>query len=351
MREQLLGYLLGALDASQQSEVERAVQSDPQLREELDLLDQALEPLRADRGRYEPPCGLAERTLDAVAAIAGWPDEELETAPRNAEEPVLPRAMLTSKLSAPRETAAKAWSGRWGALDVAASAAILAAAAMLFFPAVNSSRFDARVAACQSNLLAIARGLENYGENHQQQLVTIPESGNLSIAGVYAPTLHEAGYVTQSKSFYCPGAQTARDAVAAAEAPRIPRISEMERAIGEELRQLQRRAGGSFGYTLGYLVNGEYGPLRNLRRATFPIMTDAPGPQHLGRLSTNHEGLGQNALFEDFHIEFLPGGHLAGEDDIFHSDRGVVEAGLHQGDAVIGASHSSPLIWVRFRGR
>jgi hypothetical protein len=345
MREQLLGYLMGALDASQQKEVERALESNPQLREELDLLHEALEPLRADRALYEPPCGLAERTLDAVAAIAGWPEEEVDPSPApgaHEQETALASPMKTA-LSAPRESFAKAWAGRWAALDVVASAAILAAAAMLFFPAVANSRFQARVMGCQSNLQTVARGLENYSENHNQQLVTIPESGNLSIAGLYAPVLHESNYVPEPQSFGCPGGMSQRDA----QPPRIPTISQIERAVGEQLRELQRRAGGSFGYSLGYLVNGEYVPLRNLRRPTFAIMADAPGPQHQGRLSRNHEGRGQNVLFEDFHIEFVPEGCVGDQDDIYVSDRNVVEAGMHRSDSVVGASHSSPLHFLR----
>jgi hypothetical protein len=345
MREQLLGYLMGALDASQQSQVERALENDPQLREELDLLHQALEPLRADRGLYEPPCGLAERTLDAVAAVAGWPDDEVEVAKPTSAGAEAASQEPAKALSAPRESFAKAWTGRWAALDVVASAAILAAAVMLFFPAVANSRFQARVTACQSNLQSLARGLENYSENHEQQLVTVPDSGKLSIAGMYAPTLHEAGYVAEPKNFYCAG-DLAR-CPSEAPQPRIPRISEIERAIGDQLRDLQRRAGGSFGYSLGYLVNGEYRPLRNYRRSSFAILADAPGPHHQGRLSMNHEGRGQNVLFEDFHIEFIPGGAVANLDDIYVSDRNVVEAGMHRSDAVVGASHSSPLIFIR----
>lgn len=372
MREHLLGYLMGALDASQQSEVEQALESDPQLRRELDLLDQALSPLRADRGVYEPPLGLADRTLDAVAAVAGWPDEqEVATATDlglgddadeevwafasalNCEaadaaavkEPPMPAASLYAARLRPAGEEGRRARAPWGALwDVAVSAGIVAAAAILFFPAIANSRFQARIAACQSNLQTLARSLENYSENHQGQFVSLPADGNLSFAGVYAPTLRDHGYVVSDSVFQCAGDLASRGDARPDDQP-IPAVSDLERATGAELRRMQRQAGGSFGYNLGYLVNGRYSPVRNLHRATFAVLADAPGPQREGRISMHHAGRGQNVSFEDGHVRFVPGVMVGDFDDIFFSDRGLVEAGLHPEDAVIGNSHSRPLLW------
>jgi hypothetical protein len=64
----------------------------------------------------------------------------------------------------------------------------------------------------------------------------------------------------------------------------------------------------------------------------------------------NHEGRGQNVMFENFTIKFITGGNIANLDDIFVSDRNVVEAGMGRDDAVIGNSHSSPFILIRSGG-
>ncbi len=386
MREHLLGYLMGALDASQQSEVERALENDPLLRQELELLDQALTPLRADSGLYEPPLGLADRTLDAVAAVAGWPDEREhgaasdshladgpdfggdldfldDAADRDEAEAFaqafhrdLPKPELFSHAPMPAYRRGDARMhpvgsgerpsriGRGAVWDLAVTAGVVAAAAILFFPAIANSRFQARVAACQNNLQTLARSLEKYSENHNGQFVSLPLDGNLSFAGVYAPTLRDEGYVTGDQVFRCAGDLASRTDDLLVNQP-IPTVSELERATGAELRRLQRLAGGSFGYNLGYLVNGRYSAVRNRHRATFAVLADAPGPQYAGRVSLHHEGRGQNVAFEDGHVQFVPTAIAGDFDDIFFSDRGLVEAGLHPEDAVIGNSHSRPLLW------
>jgi anti-sigma-K factor RskA len=67
MREQLVGYLLDALDASERDEVETALGSSAALRTDLERLSAALAPLAADGEPFSPPPGLAERTIAAVA--------------------------------------------------------------------------------------------------------------------------------------------------------------------------------------------------------------------------------------------------------------------------------------------
>ncbi len=395
MREHLLGYLMGALDASQQKQVEQALENDPQLRRELALLSEALEPLRADRGLHEPPQGLADRTLDVVAAVAGWPEEvgpsggepALDPAaegaaderhqflsgffgsdnsthdagddtgvPAECEPPSAASSSAGAKAShgrsgglAPvRETVGRAWGDCWALLDVVASAGVVAAAAMLFFPAIANSRYQARVVACQSNLQTIGQALETYSDTHNGAFVPIPVEGNASISGVYAATLKDDGYVDQDQAFFCAGDLAARAAAPEefAGERRIPTLAELEQAFGPELRRLQRLAGGSYGYNLGYMTNGRYRPLRNLGRSTFVILADAPGPQRAGRHSMHHGGRGQNVLFEDGHIEFLVGSMTGDFDEIFFSDRNLVEAGLHPDDAVIGDSHSRPMLSI-----
>jgi hypothetical protein len=378
MREHLLGYLLGALDASQQREVEQALENDPQLRRELELLDGALEPLRADRGLHEPPVGLADRTLDAVAAVAGWPedrsasddpaevDEEHEAfragffgdanrtidagvdaevvKPGAAGDDEPPAAGRRRGALAPvREFAGRSWADRWAILDVVASAGVVAAAAMLFFPAIANSRFQSKVVACDSNLKILGEGLANYSDNHNGHLVPIPVEGPLAISGVYGPTLRDGGYVTDERAFLCAG--DARPQTTGEGARRIPGLAEFERAFGPELRRLQRLAGGSYGYSLGFMIDGSRPCFRNLRRPAFAILADAPGPQREGRNSQHHGGRGQNVLFEDGHTQFLAGS-MAGPDEIFFSDRNLVEAGQHYDDAVIGDSHSAPIIFT-----
>jgi len=63
MDPDLLGYLLNALAPEEQRQVEAYLASDPEARQRLRLLRQALAPLETDRDAIEPPPGLAARTL------------------------------------------------------------------------------------------------------------------------------------------------------------------------------------------------------------------------------------------------------------------------------------------------
>src|ERR1700740_3435512 len=67
MDENLIGYLLNALDPDAQREVEAYLHSHPEGRRRLAELRQALAPLEADREDPEPPPDLVVRTLARVA--------------------------------------------------------------------------------------------------------------------------------------------------------------------------------------------------------------------------------------------------------------------------------------------
>ena len=77
MREQLLGYLLGALDGPEHDQVKRELQRDPQLQRELQRLEDELAPLESQRWQPDPPAGLVERTCQLVSQFrrgqgVGW---------------------------------------------------------------------------------------------------------------------------------------------------------------------------------------------------------------------------------------------------------------------------------------
>ena len=66
MRDKLLDYLVGGLDSLESDQVRKALQEDPLLQQELELLQTSLQPLEACR-YYEPPADLKDRTLDFVS--------------------------------------------------------------------------------------------------------------------------------------------------------------------------------------------------------------------------------------------------------------------------------------------
>jgi anti-sigma-K factor RskA len=70
VREQLLGYLLGALEESERAWLEEQLANDPELRKELALVRIELESLRPRRQQFDVPFGLATRTCECVFSHA-----------------------------------------------------------------------------------------------------------------------------------------------------------------------------------------------------------------------------------------------------------------------------------------
>jgi prepilin-type processing-associated H-X9-DG protein len=96
---------------------------------------------------------------------------------------------------------------------------------------------------------------------------------------------------------------------------------------------------------LGVVIRGQHHSPEQLRGARYAILADAPCPTTPFRHSINHNGRGQNVMFADLHVQFLPTCTPKGcNDHIFVNDQGEAEPGLHEGDSVIGASDDAPLV-------
>jgi hypothetical protein len=319
MRQQLLGYLLGALDAPEQDRVEKQVQQDPQLCERLEELDASLEPLRQQRPLHVPPEGLAQRTCQFV-------EREIEQR----------HVALASDSNAAEASAAGR--RRWSLNDMIVAGGVIAAAALLFFPAIASSRFQSQKTGCKDHLRRLHVALMQYADANHGFFPAVPPQGKLSFAGIYGPLLHHGGYAVEPSLFFCPAVMDTNDE----ERPDIPTLMELRARQGRTLAVLQRRSGGNYGYTLGIIVNGAYSGVRERGRVHFAVMADAPSAHLAGRQSDNHAGRGQNVLYEDGHVHFL----LTCQsdcDNVFLSERNLVEAGRHWDDAVLGPSTASPI--------
>lgn len=316
LREQLLGHLLGALEDSEQEVIEARLKRDPQLRREWSLVRKRLEPLEAARCDFDPPAGLAERTCRLVALQA-----------KSARPAGVHRRPMTPEAGGP------SWVGRVRWLDVAMAAGIVLAASLLIFPAIQNSRFQAQLAACQHNLRELGVAMKQYSRQHGNYFPRIPIHGKASVAGVYGPMLLGDNLLSDVKWVVCPGSK-----LAGQDRFSIPSLEEIQSASEEELDQLRQRMGGSYGYCLGYIVGGRYQGTKDLNRSQFALMSDAPGNLP-GYQSLNHGGRGQNVLFEDGRVQFLTSSKPYEEaDDFFANDLGLVAAGVHPNDSVIAAS-------------
>ena len=318
MRDQLLGYLLDALEPHERAAVEEELARRPQLAEELAVVRSGVQPLEADREQFAPPAGLARRTCEFVLS-----------------------ATTSARSSASRETVGR--QARWTLTDIAVAAGLFLAACTLLIPALNHSRWMSRLTACQNNLRQLGMALTGFGERNGGLFPQVAPRGNFSAAGIYAPRLVDAGYLKgQPQAFVCPSSKLADE-----ESFQMPTLIEIRDASGRKLAEYQRVMGGSYGYNFGYVAGGRYFPTRNLHRANFALMADAPSDHLAERTSANHGGcgFGQNVLCEDGHVGYYLSCRAPGNpDDIFLNDAGLVAAGLHRDDAVVAPSAARPFI-------
>jgi hypothetical protein len=95
---------------------------------------------------------------------------------------------------------------------------------------------------------------------------------------------------------------------------------------------------------MGYVTDGRLVRARDARRPNYVLVGDAPSDSRPRRVSANHNGRGQNVLYEDGHIQLLrelPSPRLL--DDPYHNREGWVAAGVDPDDAVLGASADLPM--------
>ncbi|QDU99066.1 hypothetical protein [Lignipirellula cremea] len=338
MQDLLLGYLLGALEPHEHKLVEQRLAEDPALLDQLHRLAEQIFPLGDAAEDWDPPAGLSQRTCDLVDAFCddfpaptSTPVPAFAGPPESADPPPGPPPRIEP--AAPRNSY-RSWA------DLTVTAGVVAAAAMLFFPSIVTSWYESRKLACQDNLLQIGRALVEYSTAHHECFPALATEGQISVAGVYGPTLLESGVLQSPRSLICPDSALATD-----NSWRVPTLQDLKQSSGQQLASLQKASGGSYGYTLGHVSDGFYQPTRNQARTYFAIMSDAPSSRTANHQSENHGGRGQNVLYEDLHIRFVRSMETASQDDDFFANRhGVIAAGADENDVVIGASDAIPVL-------
>jgi len=320
MRDDLVGYLLNAIDQPEARRIEAALADPvdgPTLRRELDVLRTATRVLEPDREAIVAPPGLAARTLAFIEAEA-------------ARRPLPTPRAFTPSADEPGASP-RAW------LDRAIMAATALAACVLVGPLLLDSITESRARRAERNLQKTALGLQGYAESHRV-FPTPPDSGPLSRAGLFAPTLvSEERLVADDGTLLVPGTSLDRRG-----GFRIPSLAELEAAVGTpQFDEMVRTMAGDYGYTLGHRdASGTLQPNRNLRREHHPLMADAP--DDCCEKSSNHPGGIHYILFEDGHVQRVFLDDLHRDDHLFKNHAGKTAAGTDPEDAVIGDSHHQP---------
>jgi hypothetical protein len=306
MNEDILGYLLDALEPEQQERIEARIATDPQFRAEVERMRRLLLPLAAD-DHIEPPPNLADRTIARVREVV-FSSREAEWAP---------------------------WS-RVGFLDVLVAASVVAVMVSLMIPAVATVRGMHSRLLCADQLRSIGVALAMYTEQDGRCFPFVAESGPLNNAGSFALMLKQRELVPSIETFRCPAAEST-----------LVILPEPSGYLGRppgsnDQREARRYMSGSYGYVLGYQEDGRHRGYQSGVDAQ-PLVSDRPPRlgEPFGPNSPNHAGVGQNVLFAGGNVRWMTTRMFA-NDDLFHNAGHSVGAGLGPRDTVIGVSEATP---------
>jgi len=329
MDENLVGYLLRALDTETQREVEAYLRAQPEAAKKLEQLRQAMQPLAADREHPVPSPGLRMRTLARVAEYRCRDLPSIPVAP-----PVRFRAPIRS------------W---WRRADVLVAAALLLVVLPLIPPGLNQLRHQRSIWDCQNNLRRIYLALLNHSQLHDGALPQVEEEPPRHVAGIFVPILRDEGLLGQEVSLSCPG--TGRPAPARIS---LDDLQQVLAARPQQFMDYARQLSGCYAYTMGYwdsehrLTGLRFNPA-DPNNEYLPILADRPpfNQQDYQTATTlnsrNHDGAGQNVLYMSGRIAFFKsrGAGINGK-DIYLNRNGRPEAGLDRWDSVMGGSGFCP---------
>jgi hypothetical protein len=318
MRELLIRYLLGELDASQQRRLEDELRNSPELRRELAHLQNCFAAAQnVDYASDEPPCGLAQRVTDSVCGDSGFT--------RSTDEVEPPAGVLG-----------------WSLADLTVAGGVFLAVSMLLFPALRDSRDATRRNVCANNLQNLHVFLARYAENHGDYFPGIHPQ---DYAGMFVVRLMHEGYARPdevAQLLVCPDSRLADERRELPVRLQLARSENLQAMMGPQMAQLCREAAGSYAVRIGYIHRDQYYWIRDDRSDRTPLMADQPDFDVAGVGSANHDGHGQNVLFSSGRVVFLQSVTLPGEDHVFLNLVGLPAAGRGPNDAVLVAGDRTP---------
>jgi len=306
MRQNLIGYLLQAIEPDEHAAVEQHLQNDPALKNDCELLRACLAPLAHDKEHHAPPQGLASRCCDFVYARTD----------------VMPAALTAAG-------DARAINRRpWSWLDLTVAGAIAVAVAVLFVPAIYQSRAMAQRTACQRNLQDIGTEMASYSNSH---------GGYYPVAHPDDPVPFGSAWSTRlvstlprgERTFLCPSAPPIDD-------PNfhVPGMTELNSLDAAHLAQVRGHLSGNYGGVLGYKDHGKYTAPKQTESGDLALAADAAGPNATN--SPNHGGDGQYVLFGNGAVKYLKSPQIAGtNDNIYINSDGEEGPGTGPDDAVL----------------
>jgi hypothetical protein len=327
MREQLIRYLLGELDANERRDLQSRLKSSPELRAELEQLRSCFA-ANQDEDLFAPdaPTGLAARTAGRVVSGEGAGDS------------------LGAGQGAQLSHAGDPPTGflGWSLADLTVAGGVMLAVSMLIFPAIRNSRDGTRRNLCQNNQQVLFSLISHYANDHGR----FPEVGPNENAGMYTARLILCGYVEPEELevlLRCPGAPLADKFRRGELKLDLPKAEEIRSMPAAQLMSITARSSPFYNYRFPYRVGQTYYNLRNDHRSLSPVLADASGDDAHGSMSPNHGGGLVLVQCGNGNLQMLTSVTLPGlNDDMYHNDLGKVAAGMGSLDTVLGPSDATP---------
>jgi hypothetical protein len=323
MREQLIRYLLGELDADELRDLQSRLKSSPELRAELEQLRSCIAANR-DEDLYAPdaPSGLATRTAGLVIGADGASNSLGGRQTTQLSHAVDPPAGFLG----------------WSLADLTVAGGVMLAVSMLIFPALRNSRDGTRRNICQDHQRQMWFLVTQFANNNDGQ---IPMVGPKENAGSFVIQLLRGDYIP-SEDFaallVCPGAPGARGFTIV-----LPSSEAIRTMSSAQLAHEAAKASPFYNYRLPYRDGDNYYYVRNDRRTMSPVFSDASGDERTDRMSPNHCGRVVQVQCADGSLRSLTSITLPGlNDDLYYNDLGKVAAGRRPLDSVLAPSNATP---------
>jgi hypothetical protein len=330
MRELLIRYLLGELEAEEQQRLEQRLRNSPELRRELAHLRTCFAAAR-DRGSpsEDLPRGLAERTTQRIAGSASAAEPRGEAALPQLSEAIISDSPPAGALG-------------WSLADLTVAGGVFLAVSMLLFPALRDSRDATRATICQDHQRQLWDLFAAFAQDHGGSFPSIRPDEN---AGMFVIKLAEKGYGTPDQLavlLVCPGAPLADQFRAGESAVQIPTRAQLVAMSPSERAEARRNMSPFYAYQFPYRIGNQYFYRSDDRNSLSPVLSDTSDSEPGQLTSPNHRGVLQ-VLFRDGSVRLFQSCLVpAFDDDLYRNAQGVVAAGCSHRDAVLGRSEAMP---------
>jgi hypothetical protein len=306
--DEMIDFALGQLEVLQRQDIEKIVRTDVEDTALVERLGQVIHRLLDDGHSYEPPPGLAQRTLSLVAQSRTRARSILDSVP----------------VQIPY---------RWA--DLAVAAGIFIAGILTLLPALQRSRERMSQAGCVFNLQQLGNSLAQYASVHP--FYPYPASRPADThAGMFAVLLHDSGVLHDLTLLDCPynGPCPNRSQ----DLPNFEQVDQIRRTDPERYR---RMLCWDYAFHVGYRDGlGRPRPLESRPQMHVPVVADQPPHDNflciLEGNSPNHAHRGQNTLFSDGSVRCLRTRHVSPHDsDLYLNNEHKAEPGVNVQDAVL----------------